>query len=110
MIDFEIFDEKLKVVKNHYKEIEYKYNVLLDGLKSVIDDVAGVPCSWIYDILISELQNLFLAVNPNLNEQQLNEISEYYIWEGNFGGNITIDDVTYHLENSLELYKYIQIN
>lgn len=44
----------------------------------------------------------------NQDKYVLENLVEYYVWEGAWGGLISVDGKDYHLENPDELYDYIK--
>lgn len=108
MISFEIFDERLNVVKDSFKKIRTEFSGLAEGLSHIIEDYRGVPHTWVCDLAEAQFYNLCLAVNKNLSKLVLKMLSSYYIWENDFKGKVEQEGKTLDLSISEQLYEYIK--
>lgn len=112
MISLETFKKRIYVLKWHYKDIEEKFDKALNGLRAVIDDVYGVPASWIYDILKAEFFNICLAVKEEITDLNLEDLFNFYVLENQFNGMIEWEEnekkIKYDLSDDEQLYDYIK--
>lgn len=112
MISLETFKKRINVLQRHYKIIEEKIDKTLSGLRAIIDDVYGVPASWIYDMLKAEFFNICLAVEEEIADLSLEDLFDFYILENQFNGVIEWEEdskkTEYDLSNDEQLYNYIK--
>ena len=93
-----------------------------------VEDGWGVPPDWLVQPYLDHLKTLFAAVNEdalyktllsenaigfgvasgNQDRYVLADLADYYVWEGNWGGSISVDGKEYHLKNPDELYEYLK--
>lgn len=106
------FEERIGILKQDFKTIENKNTEFLKGLSIYVDDATGVPTSWLYDIINNEFTNLVYAINENAVAEKVKDLIDYYIYEMNFGGEISWEDkkdkYTFDLSNNKSLYEYIK--
>lgn len=112
MIGLETFKKRIYVLKWHYKDIEEKFDKALSGFRAIIDDVYGVPASWIYDILKAEFFNICLAVKEEIADLNLEDLFDFYILENRFNGMFEWEEdkkkFKYDLSDDEQLYNYIK--
>lgn len=114
MMTVKTFEERLTKIKEQYIMINDKNKEIIKGLSSFFEDVYMIPTSWIFNILEDEFINLGLAINSNVNIEELKDLYSYYAYEmefgdGNLSGSITMKSgKTYHLKKVNELYDYIK--
>lgn len=103
-ICFEVFKARLELVQKDFDLIDENVEKMVDGNPFVCDG-RGVPSDWLINVVSHSFENLFLAVNPNLEIKEIQDLIDYYVWENNFGGKI--DD--YDLSKPSCLYDYVKV-
>lgn len=114
---FEMFKKRLDAVKKDYQQIEEKTDSLIKGLDAFISDAAGVPQTWLLEIVENELKNLMYATIDNElidGENSIQDFIDYYLYDGSsFSGEISweSDDGTkfhYDLSKDEDVYTFIR--
>lgn len=127
MITKETFKNRLGLIKEQFDLMEKNHSIMTEQ-NPFVEDGSGVPPSWLIQPYLDHLKTLFAAVNEdalykallsensvgfgvasgNQDKYVLTDLADYYVWEGNWGGSITVDGKEYHLKNPDELYDYIK--
>jgi len=123
----ETFKKRLELIKSQFDLMEKNHSILVQQ-NPFVEDGWGVPPDWLIQPYLDHLKTLFAAVNEGaLNKELISEnavgfgvasgnqpkyvladLVDYYVWEGNWGGSITVNEKEYHLKNSDELYEYLK--
>lgn len=125
----ETFKSRLELIKNQFDLMEKNHSILVQQ-NPFVEDGWGVPPDWLVQPYLDHLKTLFAAVNEealcktllsenavgfgvtsekeNQPKYVLADLVDYYVWEGNWGGSISVNGKEYHLKNPDELYEYLK--
>lgn len=101
---FDNFKSRLDVIKHDYKTIQQKAK---EYKNPFFTDLYGVPADWLEDFILHHLFTLFKAVNPEIPDDKAVDVIDYYVFEQNFGGEISFDGKDYDLSVDEKLYEYL---
>ena len=123
----ETFKKRLELIKAQFDLMEKNHSILVKQ-NPFVEDGWGVPPDWLVQPYLDHLKTLFAAVNEdalyktllsentmgfgvvsgNQDKYVLADLVDYYVWEGNWGGSISVNEKEYHLKNPDELYEYLK--
>lgn len=114
-ITFKTFVEILQKIRDTKDDLDIAVSKYISS-NPFVDDSNGIASHRLAKIIQLQVETLFIAVLgskfDSQNENQVNALQtliEYYLWEHNFGGKVTVGALDYDLENDTDLYKYVQI-
>lgn len=101
---FDNFKSRLDVIRQDYETVQQKAK---EYRNPFFTDLYGVPADWLDNLILHHMFTLFKAVNPKIpDDKAVNEI-DYYVFEQNFGGEVSFDGRTYDLTVDKDLYGYL---
>lgn len=109
-----MFAQRLAEIKSDFQLIDKKVDELVKGLSPIVEDAAGVPATWLSEMIDHHLETLIYAVNDSLQYEpkKVEDFISYYIWEMNFGGEISWTDDKgehkYDLKDPDNVWDYIK--
>lgn len=108
VLDREKFLKQLQIVRDDYNFLSKKLNKkLLDDLAVLFDDLSGVLSTRITKVVDNHLATLFMAVNPLITDKDAYDLVDFYVWEYDFGGEVSIGDKKYNIVDDNQLYDFI---
>lgn len=111
---FTTFTEILQKIRDTKNDLDVAVSDYVSS-NPFVDDSNGITSHRLAKIIQLQVETLFIAVlgnrfdSRNVNQvNALQDLIDYYLWEQDFGGKVTIGYLEYDLENDADLYNYIQ--
>lgn len=107
----ELFSKRLLAIKAQFTRLQDETNKYLKS-NPFMEDLHGVPASWLSQLIISHLETLFASVNEKVYDiksfDSLEHFINWYVYENNFGGEIWEDETNrWNLSKAEDLYNFI---
>jgi hypothetical protein len=102
---FNTFKERLDIIRN----LDIKTDDAVEKFNSnnpFITDAGGVRSDLLADLLWEHLFTLFSAVKE-APYNKIKDFVDYYLYDQNYGGEVTYLDQVFHLDDDKELYDYL---
>lgn len=102
---FQLFKERLDIIR----DLDIKTDDAVEKFNSnnpFIADASGVRSDLLADLLWEHLFTLFGAVKE-APYSKIKDFVDYYLYDQNYGGEVTYLDQVFHLDDDKELYDYL---
>lgn len=102
---FQLFKKRLNVIR----DLDVKTDDAVEKFNSnnpFIADAGGVRSDLLADLLWEHLFTLFGAVKE-APYSKIKDFVDYYLYDQNYGGEVTYLDQVFHLDDDKELYDYL---
>ena len=102
---FQLFQERLDIIR----DLDIKTDDAVEKFNSnnpFIADASGVRSDLLADLLWEHLFTLFGAVKE-APYSKIKDFVDYYLYDQNYGGEVTYLGQVFHLDDDKELYTYL---
>lgn len=102
---FQLFKKRLNVIR----DLDIKTDDAVEKFNSnnpFIADASGVRSDFLADLLWEHLFTLFSAVKE-APYNKIKDFIDYYLYDQNYGGEVTYLGQVFHLDDDKELYDYL---
>ena len=102
---FQLFQERLDIIR----DLDIKIDDAVEKFNqnnTFITDAGGVRSDLLADLLWEHLFTLFGAVKE-APYSKIKDFVDYYLYDQNYGGEVTYLGQVFHLDNDKELYGYL---
>lgn len=102
---FQLFQERLDIIR----DLDIKIDDAVEKFNqnnTFITDAGGVRSDLLADLLWEHLFTLFGAVKE-APYSKIKDFVDYYLYDQNYGGEVTYLGQVFHLDNDKELYDYL---
>lgn len=102
---FQLFKKRLNVIR----DLDVKTDDAVEKFNSnnpFIADAGGVRSNFLADLLWEHLFTLFSAVKE-APYNKIKDFIDYYLYDQNYGGEVTYLGQVFHLDDDKELYDYL---
>ena len=115
-INFKTFEKMLEKIKMSLESLQTSVNSYIQN-NPFIEDSKGIVHQNLLNLIQDQFNILVIAALGNQYDASnkkhvyaVQDFVEYFLWEEDFGGEITVDDKVFKLSNTEQLYMYIQNN